>query len=133
MTAGNTFGLTKNGIIYAKSGQIGSMTIGDLNSRVEGIVGQNLVLNSRGPHKYEVDSSTTTPKTAKFELTKALLNNTTYVASFDIEPTNVGKVKVRLYGRPTEYTSNMLAEATIEEVTKGRYHVVLTTGKFDSL
>lgn len=47
MTAGNTFGLTKNGEVYATAGKIGNMTIGDLNSRVENIIGKNLAIGTK--------------------------------------------------------------------------------------
>jgi hypothetical protein len=46
MTAGQNFGLTENGVLYANAGKIGDITIGDIASKDDVTVGRNLAIRS---------------------------------------------------------------------------------------
>ena len=46
MSAGQNFGLTKNGVLYANKGRIGNMAIGDIASKNDVTVGRNLAKKS---------------------------------------------------------------------------------------
>jgi hypothetical protein len=51
LKAGDSFGVTTEGVIYANAGYIGSMEIGDLVDRV---IGQNLLLNTSTPCEWAI-------------------------------------------------------------------------------